>query len=63
MNEKAKTLATAGILTRLHLATELGVSEETIATWETEHDFPGRKAGRTTLYDVDAIKKWIGKGG
>lgn len=60
MNDKRTgLLAQAGILTREQLASELNVTEDTIARWAEEHDFPGRSAGRTTLYDVDAIKKWI----
>lgn len=52
-------LAAHGILTRPQVAADLGISEDTLARWEDEHDFPGRTVGRTTLYDVVAIRKWI----
>lgn len=51
-----------GILTRAQLAVLLDVQQETIARWEEEHDFPGRKAGKMTLYDIAEIKKWIAEG-
>lgn len=62
MTEATNVLKGTGILTRSQLAAALNVTEDTIASWEGEHDFPGRKVGRTTLYDVEAIRKWIGKG-
>lgn len=47
------------VVTRKQLAEHLNVTQETIARWEEVEDFPGRKVGRTTLYDVEAIKLWI----
>lgn len=58
---ESNILATAGILTREQLLAELTISPDTLARWEVEDAFPGRKVGRSGLYDVDAIKKWINK--
>lgn len=57
----SNALATHGILTREQVAICLGVTTETLTRWEDEHDFPARSVGRTTLYDVDEIKRWIAK--
>jgi len=55
-------LTRAGILTREQLRDCLGVSFDTIARWEEVDGFPSRTAGRTTFYDIDAIKAWIAAG-
>ena len=52
-------LAAHGILTRKDLLEELEIKNDTLARWEDEDGFPGRKVGKTTLYDVEAIRKWI----
>lgn len=56
-------LSRAGILTLDQLAQALEVNPDTIARWEREDNFPFRAAGRTKLYDIDAIKRWISEGG
>ena len=62
MTKTLNRLANAGILTREQLATELGVTRDTLLNWEDNENFPHRKVGRTTLYDIDAIKTWIATG-
>jgi hypothetical protein len=52
-------LAEAGILTRGQVAKDLDITEETLGRWELQDGFPGRTVGRTTLYDVEAIRTWI----
>lgn len=52
-------LADHGILTREEVAHSLDITTETLARYEKEHGFPGRTMGQTTLYDVEAIRKWI----
>jgi hypothetical protein len=52
-------LAEHGILTRKEVAQSLNVTEETLSGYEKEYGFPGRTMGQTTLYDVEAIRKWI----
>lgn len=55
----AQALSLNGIMTREQLALALGVHVDTVARWEEDGNFPHRKIGRTTLYDVAAIKEWI----
>lgn len=61
MTQKTNVLADAGILTREQLLSDLGVTVETLTRWEQEEGFPGKKVGRSALYDVEAIRKWINK--
>lgn len=59
MTQPTNLLAQAGIFTREQLTQELGITEETLARWEEQDAFPSRKVGRTHLYDVEAIRRWI----
>jgi hypothetical protein len=52
-------LSDHGIFTRKQLCEDLKLDDATLARWEEDHNFPGRAAGRTTFYDVQAIRKWI----
>lgn len=61
MSEKTGALAQAGILTRDQLLSELDIQNDTLTRWETDDDFPGRRVGKTGLYDVEAIRRWINK--
>jgi len=62
MSVTAKKQKTSIIYTRSQLAEELEITEARLANWEEEHDFPGRRVGRTTLYDIEAIRAWIKAG-
>ena len=49
----------AGVLNRAQLATELGITEETIVAYETD-GMPCISVGRKIrLYDVQEILKWM----
>jgi len=62
MSAPSKKHKTSIIYTRTQLAEELDITEARLANWEEEHDFPGRRVGRTTLYDIEAIRAWIKAG-
>jgi len=49
-------------LTREKLAEHYGLSERTIRTFR-EKGMPGKKVGKTVLYEVEACDRWIEREG
>lgn len=49
-----------GWLTRTNVATEIGVSVDTLARWETRRIGPPCvRIGRKVLYRADAFREWL----
>ena len=52
----------AGFLTPHDLATQLGISQRTLARWHAKRVGPARCAvGKLILYRVEAVRDWLGR--